>query len=382
MAVPTWLRRAVLVVTVLVMVSVSIPNVPRQYIDYSRLSLLSRIQQQETYGTDTISDMYVAKVVLNDVSDMYTRAGLEQTMVEARTWSKEASAPYPPVMLLTEAGLYAVGDWIGVGFYGMILGLACLFVALSLAYFVQTRWYLFPLLYVNFFYFSQRFVYVQDDSYVVMLVVVMAALLLARRRHAAAHALMAMAITMKLSPLYYARHVLGMKRGTGILFASVLAAGLLLPYFIFDNYLYIYRYGSALKGTWLSGAAALVVVLPFTVILWYVETRLNFDMEDRVGWGLVPFAMLLGFKMNVARHLLIVLLVPDKRGVRNVAAAAGLGLPALFPTLVHVNSSLPVAAAILFVGLTGYLEKIGWEVVRDDLQHPMRTAGMMLGRMS
>jgi len=382
MAVPTWLRRVVLVVTVLVMVSVSIPNVPRQYIDYSRLPLLSHIQQQETYGTDTISDMYAAKVVLNDVSDMYTRTRLEQTPLEARTWSKEASAPYPPVMLLTEAGLYAIGEWTGAGFYGMIFGLACLFVALSLEYFIRTRWYLFPLLYLNFFYFSQRFVYVQDDSYLVMLVVVMAALLLARRRHEAAHTLMAIAITMKLSPLYYAKNVLGMKRGTRILFASVLAAGLLLPYFIWDNYLYIYRYGSALKGNWLSGASALVVVIPFTVILWYVETRLNFDMEDRVGWGLVPFAMLMGFKMNVARHLLIVLLVPDKRGVRNVAAAVGLGIPALFPTFIHFNSSLFVAAAGLFVGLIGYLEQIGWDVVRDDVQHPMRTAHMMLGRMS
>jgi hypothetical protein len=380
MAAPAWLRRAVLAITVLVVVAVSLPNVPRQYVDYSRLPFLNRITQQETYGTDTIADMYAAKVVLNDVSDMFTRNRLDQTPVEARTWSKEASAPYPPVMLLAEAGLYALGERTGVGFYGMILGLACLFVTLSLAYFAQTRWYLFPLVYLNCGYFSERFVHVQDGSYLVMLTVVMAALLLARRRHGAAHVLMAIAITMKLSPLYYVKNLTGMKRATKVLFAVVLGAGLVLPWLLWDNYLYIYRYGSSLKGNWTSGAGALAVVIPFTVILWYVETRLHFDMEDRVGWGLVPFALLMGFKMNVARHLLVVLLVPDKRGVRNVAAAAGLLLPALAPSLVHFNSSLPVAAAVLVVGLVGYLDQIGWDVVRDDLRHPGRTAAMMLGR--
>jgi hypothetical protein len=370
-------RRLVVIVTVLVMVWVSVPNVPRQYIDYSRYPLLNHIGQRDTFGSDTVGDSYVAKVVLNDISDMYRKEKLEQTPLEARLWSKEASAPYPPVMLMAEAGLYAVGDWTGAGFYGMILGLACLFVALSLGYFLRTRWYLFPLLYLNFSYFSERFVYVQDNSYLVMLVVVMAALILARRRHRACHAMMALAITLKLSPLYYVKNVLGMTPGMRAVFTAVLFAGLVLPFFIWDNYLYIYRYGSTLKGDWLSAAGALVVAIPFAVILWYVETRLGFDMEDRVGWGLVPFAMLLGLKMNVARHLLVVLLVPDKRGVRNAAAAAGLAFPALFPNLIRFNSSLSIAVVLLFVGLAGYLERIGWDVVRDDLRHPVRTARMM-----
>jgi hypothetical protein len=258
----------------------------------------------------------------------------------------------------------------------MILGLACLFVALLVVYFLRTRWYLFPLLYLNFFYFSQRFVYTQDNTYLVMLVVVMAALMLARRRHESCHALMALAITMKLSPVYDGKNVLGMKRGTGVLFV-----GLLLPYFIWDNYFYIYRYGNQLKGNWLSAVGAFVVVMPFTVILWYVETRLGFDLEDRAGWGLVPFVMFLGLEMDVARHLLIVLLVPDKRGVRNIAAAAGLGLPELFPNFIRFNSSLSIATAVLVLGLIGDVEKIGWAVVRNDLRHPMRTAGMMLAKV-
>ena len=62
---------------------------------------------------------------------------------------QEASAPYPPAALLTAAGLYAIGAATGIGFYGMVLLLAALFVALSLWYFLNTRWHLFPS-YLNF----------------------------------------------------------------------------------------------------------------------------------------------------------------------------------------------------------------------------------------
>ena len=348
------------------------------YLEYSRLPLLRDIKQYETYGTDSISDMYGAKVILNDPSDMFTKERLAQTPLEAATWSKEASAPYPPAVLLIEAGLYAFGEWTGIGFYGVILGLACLFLALSCRYFLKTRWYLFPVLYLNFSYFSYRFVYVQDNTYLIMLVVIMAALFLARAGREASHALMAVAIIIKLSPLYYVKNVLTMTRQTAIVFVAILLAGLVLPYFVWDNYLYIYRYGNELKGDWASAVAALLFVVPFAVVLWYVEARLDFDMEDRIGWGLVPFAMLLGLKMNVARHLLIVLLVPDKRGIRNVAAAIGLALPYLFPSFIRFNSALLISTAVLSVGLIFYLDQIGWDVVREDLRHPSRTAKMIL----
>ena len=356
------------------------PQRASTYFDYSRVPLLSGIQQRETYGTDSISDMYGAKVVLNDPSDMFTKERLAQTPLEAATWSKEASAPYPPAVLLAEAGLYAFGEWSGIGFYGVILGLAFVFLSLSCYYFLKTRWYLFPVLYLNFSYFSYRFVYVQDNTYLVMLVVIMAALFLARARREICHALMAVAIIIKLSPLYYVKNVLTMRRPTAVVFVAILLAGLVLPYFVWDNYLYIYRYGNDLKGDWASAAASLVFMVPFAIVLWYVEVRLGFDMEDRIGWGLVPFAMLLGLKMNSARHLLIVLLVPDKRGIRNVAAAIGLAFPFLFPSLVAFNSALLISTAVLCIGLVFYLDQIGWDVVRDDFRHPRRTAKIIFDR--
>ncbi len=372
-------RVAVITLTLAVMVAVGLPNVPRAYLDLSRVPLIGNVQQPETFGTDTIADMYESKVVLHDVADMYTKAELPQTPLEAETWSREASAPYPPAVLLAEAALYVAGERTGLGFYGMVLLLACTFIGLSLWYCLQTRWYLFPLLYLNFGYFGRRFVYVQDGSYLVMLVVVMAALLLARRgRRTACHALMALAVTMKLSPLYYVRHVPRMRRPAAVLFVGILLAGLVLPYFLWDHYLYIFTFNDTIKGRSYSGIAALALVIPFSLLLWYVETRLDVDWEDRVGWGLVPFALFLGFKMNVARHLLIVLLVPDKRGVRNLAAAIGLAVPAALPGLVRFNSALPIATLVLIAGLVCRLEQIGWTVVRADLRHPLRTARMLL----
>jgi hypothetical protein len=149
---------------------------------------------------------------------------------------------------------------------------------------------------------------------------------------------------------------------------------------VWENYLYIYRYGNELKGDAASTLGAALVVVPFALVLWYVETRRGFDLEDRVGWGLVPFALFLALKMNVARHLLIVLLVPDKRGVRNLAAAAGLAVPAIAPDLIPFNSSLAVAAVVLAAGLVYHLRAIGMDIVRDDLAHPARTIRLMLGR--
>jgi hypothetical protein len=377
MKAPGGIRGVVYALTVAVMVVTALPHVPRAYVDFSSLPVLGALPQPDTYGTDTIADMYVARVVLNDPADMYTKAKVAQTPLEAATWTKEASSPYPPAMLLAEAGLYALGEWTGIGFYGMVLMAAVFVVTSSAIYFLKTRWYLFPALYLNFSYFGERFVYVQDGSYLVMLSVILTALWLARAGRDASHALVALAIAMKLSPLYYLTNLPRMRRSVAVVFVGILAAGLVLPYFVLENYLYIFQYGAELKGDWDNLAASLIVVVPFALTVWYVETRLGFDREDRIGWGLVPFALLLALKMNVARHLVIVLLVPDKRGVRNIAAAAGLAVPALLP--VPFNASLAVAAIVLVIGLASYLAEIGWDRVRADLTQPGRTLKEMAG---
>ena len=49
-------KYTVIAATVLQMIAVAIPNVPRAYVDYARFPLLSRVHQHETYGTDTIGN--------------------------------------------------------------------------------------------------------------------------------------------------------------------------------------------------------------------------------------------------------------------------------------------------------------------------------------
>lgn len=358
-ALDAWLLRAsprlrtlVVALTVCVLAATILPRIPRPALDLSHWPLLAGVAQPDDFGTDTIADTYEARVVRHRVADMYTKREVEQTPAEAAAWTKEASSPYPPATLLALAGLSAIGDALGIGLYGMVAGLALAFLGVSLLVCLRTRWYLFPLLYLNSAWVAERFFSVQDGSYLVMLTLVMAALLAARRWPSATHTLMAAAIVTKISPLYYVRHLPRMRRPAAAAFVAILALGLAAPYFVWENYLYIFRYNSELKGsTPLATAGALALAAVVAALLVRAERRRGFDLEDLVGWSLVPMALFLAFKMNVARHLLLVLLVPDKRGLRNVAAAAGLALHALAPAAIPLNSTLPLVTAILVAGL-------------------------------
>jgi hypothetical protein len=299
---------------------------------------------------------------------MYTKRLVEQTPQEARTWTKAASSPYPPAVLLVNAALFRLGGRTTTGFYLLILAMAAVFLALSLAYFARTRWYLFPILYLNFSYFGYRFAGVQDASYLLMLVVLAVALLLARARRQTAHLLVALATIVKLSSLFYVVEIFRMRRPIALAFGAILLAGLVLPYFVWDNYVYIYTYGAELKGTLSMKVIGASTAVPFALLLAYVEGRLGFDMEERIGWSVVPFAMLLAMGTNAARHLLIVLLVPDKRGWRNVAAAIGLGLYALFGGRLPLGSVLSIVIGLLFLTLFAHLYASARPAIPGDVQ--------------
>ena len=212
-----------------------------------------------------------------------------------------------------------------------------------------------------------------------MLVVVMAALWLARAGRPASHLLMALATSMKLSPIYYVKHVLALERRAAAAYVAILAAGLVLPYVVFEGYLSIYTYGYGLRGSASGAAGALFAAGVLAALIAYVEARLAFDWEDRIGWALLPAAVFLALKLNAPRHLLLVLLVPDKRGLRNVAAAVAMLPPALLPSAVPFGAAGPIAVTVLLGGLVRYVRRIGWTTVRDDLRHPGRTMAMMAG---
>jgi len=377
-AVPRPLQYVVIVCTLAGMFWVALPHVPRSYVDFARVSWLPDVAQREEVGPDNIALMYASKVILNDPWDMYERANLAQTPLEAATWTKEESGPYPPVLLLSAAALFALGEGTGIGYYGAVLSLFAIFIGLVAAYCLRTSWYVFPLLFANFSYFGYRFVAVQDGTYLIMLTTVMLALHVAHRRPTWAHPLVALAITMKLSPLYYLKSLCSIPRRSAWTMLAILTVGFVLPIFIWDGYLSIYSFHEEFKGSPAETYGALAVSMPFALCLWYVETRLGFDWEDRIGWGLVPFALFLGFKMNTARHLLIVLLVPDKRGLRSAALAAGLLAPVLLPGVVRFNSTLAITGVLLVWCLAYYLSRIGWAQIRYDLTHPRDTVRLLL----
>jgi hypothetical protein len=358
-------RVVILALTIAAIVAQAVPWVPRAVFDYSGLPLLNRIHQQDTFGTDTVADSYESRVVLHDVRDMYTKRQTEQTALEAHYWSKAASAPYPPATLLLESALYALGGRTITGFYLTILGLAALFLTTSLLYCLRTHWYVFPLLYLNFQFLGERFVGVQDCSYLVMLTIVMAALFAARARRQAAHLLVALAITIKLSPLFYATEVLRMPRRTAALFIAIIVAGLALPYFIWANYAYIYSFEAGLKGSHSNHVSAMILAPLFAAAVWLVEWRCGFDMEDRIGWGLVPMALFLGVYTNGARHLLLALLVPDKRVWRNVPVPITLALHTLFPRAIPLGSVLTIMIGLLAVILAAYAFAPDWSFGHD-----------------
>ena len=156
------------------------------------------------------------------------------------------------------------------------------------------------------------------------------------------------------------------------MFVGILAAGFLLPWFLLPGYLSIYSYNATLKGSLSTRIAAVAASVPFAAALWYVETRRGFDLEERIGWGLVPAALFFAIRMNVARHLLLVLLIPDKRGRRNMAVAFALALHALFPATVRLGSVLSILIGLLALMLAADLSAIGWRTVGRDLRHPLQ----------
>jgi uncharacterized membrane protein YdcZ (DUF606 family) len=371
-------QRVLVALTVVACAWVALPHLPRPVLDYARVPALSRLTQPAQFGTDTIADVYAARVVVHDPRDMYTKR-LEQTPLEAATWSRAASAPYPPATLFSFAAIYLAGQHTTAGFAALVLCLACLFLGLSAVYCLRTRWYLFPLMAVNAPYIAERFVHVQDDSYLLMLIVLMAALFCAARRPALTHALVSLAIVLKLSPLFYLKNVIGARRLTLALAAAIVVAGLLLPALVWDGYLSIYTYQTARKAHyWSNAIGTLLLVVVFAATLAYVEARRGFDLEDRVGWDLVPVALLFAISLNASRHLFLVLLVPDKRGPRTIAGAVGMAVHLAFPSVVPIGGVTYVTAALLSGILLYHLREIGSATIHDDLRHPLRTARLLL----
>ena len=167
-------------------------------------------QIHESPGKDFVADNYTAKVVTNDWTDMYVKEGVNQTENEAKTWTKEQSSPYPPLTIIVYGPLKFIGDSTGLGFYGSMVLMELLLMVAIFIYCIRTKWYLFPLIYLNPF-IAYRFWWVGDLSNVLMLLVIMGALFLSTNKGPLKHIAVAVATGMKFAPIYYMKNLFKMK---------------------------------------------------------------------------------------------------------------------------------------------------------------------------
>jgi hypothetical protein len=331
MARSTRVRVAVLGSTLAFAVLVRLAHVPASYHDFGWLN------RGNDYGCDYYSDAYGARTVFNHPLDMYTRRLTEQTRAETY-WPKRSVAPYPPAELLLLAGAHALGQATGLGLYGMLMATDALLVLLVLAYSLQTRWYLFPLVELNVF-LAYRFWGIGSFNGLLVLLFLMLGVMAARARPALGILAAVFAVCLKLTPIFFLTNFLRFRRRTAVLAAALLFAGFVLPLFVFENYRYIYGFHAtrdirpivqALATLGVDGrhAATLAAVvgwaLPlvfggaFSLVLLYAQLKLDFTWQDRIGWAAVPFSLLFSLRMLSMRTLFEAMAIPDRRQVRSL----------------------------------------------------------------
>ncbi|MBN1390756.1 MAG: hypothetical protein JXA22_08965 [Candidatus Thermoplasmatota archaeon] len=384
------MKTLVIVLTILFILIVRVWFIPGEVID------LGRMNRQENLGGDFFADNYTGKVVLNDPLDMYTKEKVDLNGREASYWEKEECSPYPPLAMFILGGLHFIGDLTGIELIGVVYLLELSFVVMVLIYCLKTRWYLFPLIMLNVF-APHRVYTMNGTTNLLVLMFMMAALLAAKHRRSISHHLVAMATCSKFMTVFYADNVFRMPRKQAMVYVGILVAGLVLPIFIFDNYLYIYSFHATRGYSFVSSlfdhfgismsdtiAIVLTWTVPsiltifFTILLFYIENRLGYDWEERVGWSGVPFALFIGLRLLTVRFLFLMLLLPDKRGTRTFLVFL---LSIVHMTLFFLDvrrfavdgiwGLSTISLFTLFIFLL--LGKVGWGTLKKDLGSPVFT---------
>jgi hypothetical protein len=387
---PPAVRAVVLALTVAFAVVVRLSYVPASYHDFGWLN------RGTDYGCDYYSDAYGARTVFNHPLDMYTRRLTEQTRAETY-WSKRAVAPYPPAELFMLAGAHAVGEATGVGLFGVLMGVDFLLMALVLAYSLRERWYLFPLVYSNVF-LAYRFWGIGSLNGLYVVLFLMLGMFVAKARPNSAILSAVFAVCLKLTPVFFLTNFLRFRRATAVAAGALLFAGFVLPFFVFENYRYIYGFHATrdiapivhvlgllgLSGPHAATLAAIAGwVLPLTIgglfalVLLYAQYRLEFTWEDRIGWAAAPFSLLFSLRMLSMRTLFEAMSLPDRRVVRSLWLF-GMGIVDMLLRAARVGRTVQdgVWDACGLLGLVlisrHWLRAIGRETIRADLAAGLR----------
>ena len=250
-------------------------------------------------------------------------------------------APYPPAALLPRRGSM---PWsaTGIGFYGMVLLLAALFLALSPGISCRhgvTCFRSVPELHATAIASSTQTTCIRDARRG-------RELILACSRRDASHLLMALAITMKLSPAACAADP-NMPPHGGDLLPS--CSPVSCPAFHL-GYLYIFTFHEQIKAISRHGRGGRACLPSRSCCVRRNATR--FDREDDA--VVVPFAMFLGIKMRVvppADRALVPTRGPAQHRGRHRPGALRRG---------SGSSSIRITTVLLFAVLAHYLWRIGW----------------------
>lgn len=328
---PLGVKLAILGLTLAFVVVVRLSYVPASYHDFGALN------RGSDYGNDYYSDAFGGRAVYNHPLDMYTRRLTEQTPAE-KYWPLRSVAPYPPAALFLLAGVHALGEMTGVGFYGVLMALDALLVLLMLGYSLRTRFYLFPLCLFNVF-LAYRYWGVGSCNGLLVALCLMLGVFVARAKPALGAMLGVLAVCLKLTPVFFLTNFPRFRRPVALAAAGMLALGFVLPLFVFENYRYIYGFHatrdigpivaglSALgitSGPITSIAAAAGWALPLTIggafslMLLYAQHKLDFTWEDRIGWAAVPFSLVFSLRMLAMRTLFEAMVIPDRRVTRSL----------------------------------------------------------------
>ncbi|MEM3341978.1 MAG: hypothetical protein QW728_04730 [Thermoplasmata archaeon] len=294
-------------------------------------------KRERPYFVDLYADAYAARVILNDPMDMYTRnlpitwaestCDGEQNYNPQPPWSNYDCAPYPPVALIPTAFAFWLGEETFDGFYNISVLLELIIAGMVIIYSLLTRRpFLFPLYFLStftyaFFWKQTHFSFTLTTAFIVL-----ALILFELKKEGSALFFLGLASAAKIFTL----PVLAMtsrfgsrKRWIWFFFVVTVFVGLVVPFFIFDNYSYIFRREN--HRPVMSYLVGGIIGIEFLFLEFFTRGK---DREVAM-LSMVPMASYITLTgiLIVPPYFQLALLIPDRTYFRNVL---GILLTAIF----------------------------------------------------
>ncbi|MEM3342578.1 MAG: hypothetical protein QW728_07785 [Thermoplasmata archaeon] len=321
---------------------------------------------------DFAADTYESRVFLNDYRDAYTKTQIEPRWPENSYFAKPECAPYPPVLLVVLSAIYYGMGGDAVDFYYFSIAFEFITALVLLLYcLMEDRivpficYYLNP---VSIWFFG----YFWHFTMTIFLFFIFSGMTLYRAGFKRAGMFFAgTAIAAKLFNIF----LLAQHRVKWIwLTWSAVILGLVVPYFIFDNYLSIFTFHSQrglrflmdsftfTGGKYLAiGLIALLYIGTIGVCLMIkrLEILRNYNTLEIMAGSMLPFAFLMGIQVASNYYILMAMMLPTREVRRNILCFI-MGFAGVFYSKnVPVWPWATVASSAVFFGY----------IVYENLQH-------------